>query len=135
MSTIQIKKPQIDISPSILKDIKTQVHEAGQVVIHFVYQNEDYWIGSKIRIWPTSYLYDRGSAHISELVHCENIVQAPLWQEVTFGKKCYFTLIFSGLPKACSSFDFKEDCGSEGGGFSVLNVTRNESDIYYFKIY
>ena len=135
MSTIQIKKPKVDISPRILEEIKTQIHEAGQVVIHFVYHNEDYWIGSKIRIWPSSYLYDKGSAHISDLVHCENIVKAPMWQEVIFGKKCYFTLIFSGLPRDCSSFDFIEDCGSEGGGFEVLDVARNESDIYFFKIY
>ena len=135
MSTIQITKPKVEISPSILVEIKTQVYEAGQVVIHFVYQNEDFWIGSKIRIWPSSYLYDKGSAHISELVHCENIVQAPMWQEVTFGTKCYFTLIFSGLPRDCSTFDFIEDCGGEGGGFEVLDVARNESDIYYFKIY
>jgi|TARA_B110000444_G_scaffold243290_1_gene261556 hypothetical protein len=125
----------VEISPSILDEIKTQVYEAGQVVIHFVYQNEDFWIGSKIRIWPSSYLYDKGSAHISELVHSENIVQAPMWQEVTFGTKCYFTLIFSGLPRDCSTFDFIEDCGGEGGGFEVLDVARNESDIYYFKIY
>ncbi len=133
MSTIQITKPKIEISPSILEDLKTQIHEAGQVVIHFLFQN-DYWIGTKIRIWPTSYLYDQGSSHISELVHCENIVQAPMWQEVIFGDQCHFTLIFSGLPRDCSTFDFIEDCGSEGGGFMVKDIARNEADIYYFRI-
>lgn len=133
MSTIQITKPKVDISPSILEDLQTQIQEEGQVIIHFLFKN-DFWIGTKIRIWPTSYLYDQGSCHISKLVHCENIVLAPHWQEVVIGDQCYFTLIFSGLPRDCSTFDFIEDCGSEGGGFAVKDIPRNEADIYYFRI-
>ena len=96
MSTIQITKPKVEISPSILDEIKTQVYEAGQVVIHFVYQNEDFWIGSKIRIWPSSYLYDKGSAHISELVHCEkhstsaDVARSNLWYKMLFHIDIYW---------------------------------------------
>ena len=132
MSTRQIIKPKIEISPKILQEIESQVHEMGQVILHILFDAQKQSGDMLIRIWPTSYLYDLHSSHISDLVHCENIVLAPHWQQVMPGSKCYFTLIFSGLPRDCTVFDFIEHCGSESGGFDILNIARTESDIYYF---
>ena len=125
-----ITKPKVHISPELLDQIKTQTEEVGQVVLHFIIRNIMPWpIG--IRIWPTTYLYDNGSDHVSEMVHVENIVQAPEWQEVEPMKETYFTLIFSGLPKGCTSFDFVEECKSEGGEFVCRGIERNDTDVYY----
>lgn len=132
MSTIQITKPKVEISPEILKQLNTQINEMGQVVIHILFDQSNSLQGSFIRIWPTSFLYDLNSDHVSTLIHTENIVMPPQWQLVT--DQCHFTLIFNGLPKDCRSFDFVEKCGNENGGFEVRNIARSESDIYYFRI-
>ena len=48
-------------------------------------------------------------------------------------KDFWFTLVFSGLPKECESFDLKEEIPEEGG-FFVKNIRRNNSDVYRIKI-
>ena len=102
-------KTDIKIDQKIKNDVKTQVDELGQVVLHFTYKTPSTTnMDSLIRIWPTTYLYDLGSAHKSELVHAENIVYYPFWMICPAGKDVHFTLIFSGLPKSCSAFDFIE---------------------------
>lgn len=130
----KIKRPKIEISPEVLKELNAQVHEMGQVVLHILFSSQTFSEGTYIRIWPSSFLFDHDSDHASELVHCENITLAPTWQVVEAGDKCYFTLIFSGLPRDCRTFDFIEYCGGQGGGFEIRNIARSESDIYYFKM-
>lgn len=132
MATV-ISKPGVDISPEIKKLIQHSTEEMGQVVIHFTVDNpssQETWI----RIWPTTYLYDQGSSHNSELVHIENIVYYPHWQVCPGGKSSQFTLIFSGLPKSCTTFDFIEHCTNQGGAFEVRDIARNESDVYYLRM-
>ncbi len=125
-----ITKPKVHISPGLLDQIKEQTEEIGQVVLHFIVINPTpFPMG--IRIWPTTYLYDNGSDHVSEMVHVEKIVMAPEWQEVGGFAETYFTLIFSGLPKGCTSFDFVEACASEGGEIVCRGIERNSSDVYY----
>ncbi len=133
MSTTVITKPKVDISPELLKEIKTVVHEQGQVVLHFILYNLSTH-ESAIRIWPTSYLYDNQSSHVSDLMHVENITMFPVWQTIPPLSTSYFTLIFSGLPRACSSFDFVEDCKGSPGAWSLKGISRNESDVYYLRI-
>ena len=133
MSTSIITKPKVQISPGLLDQIKSQTEEAGQVVLHFIIRNGGLW-PMGIRIWPTSFLYDQGSEHVSDLVHVENITMAPNWQEVPPLTETFFTLIFSGLPKSCTSFDFEEQCNSEGGQFFCKGIERNEMDVYYLEI-
>lgn len=130
MATI-ITAPKVDISKSLLDKLSAQVQEQGQVIVHFVMHTK--YIGVNIRIWPTTYLFDQHSDHRSELVHAENISHYPVWTEIYPGNH-FFTLIFSGLPKSCSTFDLIEKCTNEHGAFSVKNITRSENDVYYVQI-
>lgn len=125
-----IVEPSISISQEILEELCTEVEEQGQVVVHCLYENVK---PTLIRIWPTTFLYDRDSSHKSELVHAENINYYPMWKEARMGKN-HFTLIFSGLPRVCKVFDLIEHCDNEGGAFRIKNIRRNKSDIYYIQL-
>ncbi len=125
-----IEKPKVDIDKDILHELEAQIHEQGQVVVHCI-QTADF--PTLIRIWPTTYLYDHHSEHKSELVHAENISYFPHWKAVDMGEN-YFTLIFSGLPKSCIVFDLIEHCDNQNGAFKVMNIPRNNSDVYYVQI-
>jgi hypothetical protein len=133
MSLEVITQPKIHIDAEILAGLKNQTEELGQVVLHFLY-NAPLTSFMNIRIWPTTYLYDQHSSHRSDMVHVENIVLAPMWMPCLPGEKLYFTLVFSGLPKSCSVFDFIEECYVEGGAFEARGIHRNESDVYYLEM-
>ncbi len=132
MSVIEITKPKIQIDPGLLSQLVTKTEEMGQVVLHFLFNVPIYSEGTKIRIWPSSYLYDLNSDHVSELVHHENITLYPEWQDIEAGGQRFFSLFFSGLPKSCTLFDFVEECNAQYGAFEVRNIQRNNSDVYYF---
>lgn len=135
MSATIIKKPEVSISEEILNKIKAQSEEMGQVVLHFVFKTSDMAFGDTlIRIWPTTYLYDLDSVHKSELVHIENITYYPQWYLCPAGTETYFTLIFSGLPKSCTAFDFIEHCTNQSGAFEVRNIQRNRTDVYFLQL-
>ncbi len=131
-SVIEIAKPKIHIDAKIMAELKTQTDELGQVILHFIYFAHPLSEGNKIRIWPTSFLYDLNSSHESSLVYAENISLYPTWMDVEPGGQRYFTLIFSGLPKSCTMFDFVEQCSSQYGAFEVRNIKRNNTDVYFF---
>lgn len=135
MSPTIIKKPETKISTKLLREIKTKTEEMGQVVLHFVFQTSESMLGDTlIRIWPTTFLYDLGSSHKSDLVHIENITYYPDWYLCPAGTETFFTLIFSGLPKSCSAFDFIEHCTNQAGAFEVRNIQRNNSDVYFLQL-
>ena len=125
-----IAKPKI--AKEILESLKTKVLEEKQVIVHCCFPATP-TVGNLIRIWNTTYLIDQNSSHRSKLIHAENISIFPYWTEVPFMKDYWFTLIFSGLPKDCTVFDFKEEIPQEGG-FFVKSIKRNASDIYRIKI-
>lgn len=125
-----IETPSTVISSEIREELKTLVHEAGQVVVHCIQTTP---FASYIRIWPTTYLYDQHSDHSSELVHAENISYFPTWKAVEAGEN-HFTLIFSGLPKSCLVFDLLEHCDNQSGAFRVNSIPRNDSDVYYVQL-
>jgi len=132
LSLTIIDKPKLEIDKSLLDKLCAQVDEQGQVVLHFLFKSSIFG-GEKIRIWPTTYLYDNHSEFRSALVHQENISLAPQWTELEPSSANFFTLVFSGLPKSCSSFDFLEHC--EGGGaFHAKAIQRNKSDVYFLQI-
>jgi len=103
----------------------------GQVIIHCIVSASRQ--GTYIRIWPTTYLFDNGSSHRSDLVLAENISLYPNWQEVLPGKSAHFTLIFSKLPKSCRTFDLREVIPAPNP-FEVLAIQRNETDVYFVRI-
>ena len=131
MPTI-ITQPKIEIDPDILRKFREQTQEEGQVIVHCVSMDTQGW-GMHIRIWPTTYLFDHGSDHRSEMVHTENIVLAPNWQFLEPTQKLNYSLVFTGLPKTCSTFDLIE-FGVGQNCFSALNIARNETDVYYIKL-
>ena len=130
VSEIPTKK-DTTIEITFLKSKKPleKIKEESQVTIHFKYTGS-MW-GNKIRIWKSTFLHAKGSSHRSSLVHVENISVHPTWTHVSAGETINFTLIFSGLPKDCESFDLIEDI-PEPGGFVINDIKRNNSDVYHF---
>jgi hypothetical protein len=128
MSTIV--KPFIE--PELLKNLQTEIAEEQQVIVHCCFKN-NFAFGMLIRIWRSTYLLDNQSSHKSKLLFADNICFNPAWIEVPSVENYYFTLIFSGLPKACSSFDFAEII-PESGGFYVPKIKRNKTDVYNINI-
>lgn len=129
MATL-IANPKTEISTELLNKLKEQIHEQGQVVIHCIHKTD---FPSYIRIWPTTFLFDQHSDHISKLVHAENISYFPQWKPIASGEN-HFTLIFTGLTRSCLVFDLLEQCENQDGAFRVNSITRNDSDVYYVEI-
>lgn len=107
-----ISKPII--VKEILEKLQTKIEEEKQVIVHCCYPASPF-LGNLIRIWNSTYLIDESLGHRSQLIHTENISVFPKWTVVPFMKDFWFTLVFSGLPKDCKSFDFKEIIPEEGG--------------------
>jgi len=125
-----IAKPVI--VKELLESLQTEIQEEQQVIVHCCFPASPF-LGNLIRIWHSTYLFDNQSDHKSRLIYAENITIYPNWTAVPFMKDFWFTLIFSGLPKDCKSFDLKEVIPEEGG-FFVESIKRNSSDIYRVKI-
>lgn len=123
-----VTKPQIELGQDMKEALGLHLQSAGQVVVHcqFKAQSEV----NMIRIWPSTVLIDRHSGHRSELLHRENISLYPFWTLMSAGETLHFTLVFSGLPKSCTTFDFWEDI-PEPGGFEIKGIARNKSDVYH----
>ncbi|MDZ4666111.1 MAG: hypothetical protein SGJ15_14630 [Bacteroidota bacterium] len=103
--------------------VKTLESEERQTIVHCQCNGE----GSEAyRIWPSTFLVERGSDRKAKLITAYNISFAPNW---TLNDGRGFTLIFEGLSKECSSFDLIEVI-PQAGGFEVLNIARNKSDVY-----
>ena len=125
-----ITKPEI--CQEILEALQTEVQEEKQVIVHCCYP-ATFYVGNLIRIWQSTFLIDERLHHKSHLIHQENISLFPYWTPVPAMKDFWFTLIFSGLPKECRSFDLREEIPEEGG-FLVKNIKRNATDVYRVKI-
>jgi len=128
MSTI-ITKPKVEVDKQLLTELMALTKEEKQVIVHCLFDARN-MMGAKIRIWPSTFLYDVGSAHRSDLVHADNISFCPQWTDIPEGKVAHFSLIFTGLSSACSSFDLVEEIPQEGG-FKVTGIKRNDTDVYY----
>lgn len=100
-----------------------------QVVVHiFIWAEEPV----NLRIWGSTYLFDKSSNYHSKLVHFENISLAPNWTPVHVAFPYQFTLFFEGLPKSSTKFDLIE-IALGSGCFKFENIDRNESDVYYLE--
>ena len=78
------------------------------------------------RIWPSTFLIERGTGKRAKLITAFNISFAPQW---THNDGKGFTLIFEGLSRECSVFDLQEII-PQAGGFEVNGIVRNNSDVY-----
>lgn len=125
-----ITKPKI--SEQLLGQLKAMVEEEKQVIVHCCFPGTPD-VGSLIRIWRSTYLIDEKLGHRSQLIHAENISLFPYWTEVPPMRDFWFTLVFAGLPKHCTSFELKEEIPQEGG-FQVKNIRRNGTDVYRIKV-
>ncbi len=124
--------PKPEIAQEILESLKEKFEEEKQVIVHCCFPATPFW-GNLVRVWRSTYLIDQNSGHKSSLLFAENISFFPQWTIVPPMQDFWFTLIFSGLPKDCVSFDLKEMI-PEASGFYVQNIKRNSSDIYRVKI-
>lgn len=120
------------IAKEILESLQPKFEEEKQVIVHCCFPASPF-LGNLIRIWNTTVLIDQNSSHKSKLIHAENISIYPYWTPIPFMKDFWFTLVFSGLPKDCTVFDFKEEIPEEGG-FFVKSIKRNSTDVYRIKI-
>lgn len=130
-----IQSPAIFTKTTISEKLKSEVEQKvdveSQVIIHCKYRagTED----NLIRIWKSTFLYARDSTHKSSLINTQKISIYPHWTFIEVGKSYFFTLIFSGLPRTCKSFDLLENI-PEPGGFFVENISRNDLDVYHVDI-
>lgn len=120
------------ISQELLEALQPKVAVEKQVIVHCCFPATTF-SDMLIRIWPSTFLVDENLGHKSTLIHHENISLFPYWTEVPPMKDYWFTLIFSGLPKECTSFDLKEVIPQEGG-FWIKDIKRNGTDVYKVKI-
>lgn len=121
--------PGTTLESSLQDTVQAYVADAGQVIVHGFCRAVAG--GCTIRISPsTTHLYDCHSGHRSELILFERISAFPKWIYIPPNTDYGFTLIFSGLPKSCKFFDLIEIC-PQGRGFRLLNITRNDMDVYY----
>lgn len=121
----------VNITPAARKQLSGQVSEESQVIVHCSFFHP--FLKGDIRIRKSTFLIPREFKHQSKLIHVENITLYPEWTPFIAGEKIVFTLIFSKLPKRCHIFDMVEVC-PEPGGFQVLDISRNQSDVYHLKV-
>lgn len=106
---------------------KEEADVESQVVVHCRFTGR--FNGDKVRVWKSTFLVARDSEHRSELVSAFNVSMYPEWTILKKGTVLNFTLIFTGLPKSCRSFDFLEII-PQPGGFVKRNIARNQTDVY-----
>lgn len=122
------RKPRID--KKLVAELHAKAQEEQQVVINCSYI--PFFGSSRVRIWPTTYLFSRDGKRLSRLVKSFNIGIYPTWSYVPrTGSE--FTLIFESLPKDISSFDLIEVI-PEPGEFAIRGIDRNGSDVYNVSI-
>jgi len=126
IKTVKVKpKPEVD--KQIIEEALNENDTEKQVIVHCHFKSLPY--DSYIRIWKTTYLRDKDSSHKSKLLTAHKITFFPIWMPVKSGRNAKFTLVFSGLPKDCNSFDLFEDI-PEGNGFYTGIISRNKTDVY-----
>ena len=120
-----VAKPKIKVKNSV----KPKIEEERQVIVHCSIPCE---FGMGVRIWKTTFLITDDGQKI-QLVHWANISLAPQWTRIFQNGVYNFTLVFKGLPKGCKLFTLKEEI-PEPGGFVVLDIPRNKTDVYRVSI-
>ena len=129
-----ITNPAVSSSVSIDEKLAQLPLEERQVVIHInhhaCFRSCVSFGACSVCLNSTVYLLPNTVSTPSILVHAIN---AEHLDDMMILKKevMSFSLIFSGLPKGATSFDFIEP---GDGGWRLLNIKRNKSDVYVLKI-
>ena len=110
-----------EVEVDVKEEIKTLESEERQTIVHCTCGDVYAY-----RVWPSTFLIERGSGRRAKLLTAFNISFAPQW---TLNDGRGFTLICEGLSKGCTAFDLKEIIPQEGG-FEVAGILRNKSDVY-----
>lgn len=131
MSVLLEEDLKVEICNELRNELLLLRNEEQQVIIHCSIYGIDY--GDAARIWKSTYLIDKETGKTYKLLFADGISFAPQWTLIPLNKPLEFTLIFKGLPKSCKLFDLVEIIPEEGG-FQVLNVKRNATDVYYVTI-
>ncbi len=130
--TTLIETQPTKIDAATLLQLQLRQLEERQVIVHCLFKCPP----SRellIRIWKTTFLIDNHSSHKSKLLFFDNISLYPEWTLVKAGSRFKFTLLFSGLPEDCVSFDLFEDIPA-AGGFYIPAIVRNKTDVYSVEI-
>jgi hypothetical protein len=120
--------PKLGLDPGLLEQAKAYPDLEQQVIVHCQF-NPGYFLGPRLRIWPSTYPIPKGGTTKAKLLQAEHISFYPEWTAIERFTLHRFTLIFEGLPKDCTSFDLIEEI-PEPGGFVVRDIPRVTSDIY-----
>ncbi len=123
---LRLYDKEVAVLEEELEERQTLEEEEKQVTVHCKIKLE---AGSGIRIWKSTYLVENESGSKCKLVHNINVPIAPEWKVVDKDGWYHFTLFFEGLSKGCQLFDMREIIPEEGG-FEVLNLRRNTTDVY-----
>jgi len=127
-----IKNPSVAIDPDLLNQLHSLTQEEGQVIIHCCTKASIY-SDLQARVQKTTFLFDLDSDHQSDLIYADNISIAPEWSLIPKGKQRAYSLIFSGLPKSCSSFDLLE-LNEPCRAFFANGIQRNKKDVYFLQL-
>ena len=111
-------------------EIAAEVRPLDPVVVH-VRCAPNY--GHSLRIWQSTFLLDRDSAHTSSMIGFENISLYPHWMSIPHGRAHQFTLFFEPLPKAVRVFDLSEII-PEPRGWHFPAIRRNQEDVYWLNL-
>ena len=132
MKTNTSRNHKITLDPKQRQHFKHSAEEQGQVIVHCTFKNHQQ-TATAIRIWPSTFLLCNQSEHVSELV-TSDLPEFPGWLRIYKYMGVKFTLVFSGLPKHCKTFDLEEHCGNQGGEFVVRSIPRNSTDVYHIEL-
>ena len=125
-------KTLVQVHNEPIETLLANAQEQGQVIIHCLHYGCSSECGKtlkcELKLNPNVQLIPTNGSRPSKLIQTYNINLPP---GRTF-KNSYgteFTLIFTGLPKNCTEFDFIEP--DEGGkGWEAKNIKRNKTDLY-----
>lgn len=118
--------PEIFIETEEKKATQTLESKERQTIVHCTYNP-----AMAVRVWPSTFLIEKGSGRRVKLIAAFNIAFAPDW---TYGSdNNQFTLVFGGLSKGCAAFDLVEDIPMPDP-FVVKDIPRNNTDVYNVNI-
>jgi hypothetical protein len=108
----------------------TDLRPAEPVVVHIRCAPR---YAPSIRIWPSTFLLDRDSAHTSALVDWKGITAYPDWTWIRWGAPHPFALIFEPLPRSVRVFDLQEII-PEPRGWHFPGIARKAQDVYHLDL-